>query len=268
MREEKGCLAVSCSITTSGCSDSVIKQWERLFGEPFVSLIREWLTRFCAEHDKDIEQVLPVWIDAFKGIDLEVLERLFRRAQRESKFFPKIAEILGFLQKAEEIAVPQAAEEAWQYALKLRREEWNPDLPSRLAAILRGLPERFQVACRASGVFRDFESLEALHTWAKKPFIETFMDYVKTERDQFLLAEGNKVKCLLAASPLKSLPPPRERSVAHKVAPAELAARPDVVPSSMRKVVAAKHVNTSEQLKEQAAAILKRFPQPSKSCVA
>jgi hypothetical protein len=59
------------------------------------------------------------------------------------------------------------------------------------------LSERVQQAARAAGVFGDFESLEALHTWAKRRFIESFIAYGELERDEFLLPDG-EIKNLLS----------------------------------------------------------------------
>jgi hypothetical protein len=62
-------------------------------------------------------------------MDAAILERLFRRALKTCKFFPKVSEILEPLATAEENAAPQAAEEAWEIVLDVRRRYWNPDIP-------------------------------------------------------------------------------------------------------------------------------------------
>jgi hypothetical protein len=158
--------------------------------------------------DKDIAPVLPLWLETFGGIDPAVLDRLFNRALKTCRFFPKIAEILEPLQKAEETAVPQAAENAWEQVLDLRRLYWNPDIPGELSHRLAQLPERVQQAARAAGVFREFESVEGLHVWAKKRFIESFIAYGELERDQFLLPNGQIKNLLADLGQAKALPGP------------------------------------------------------------
>lgn len=173
-------------------------------------LIREWLFRFGVEHKEDVAPRLPLWLEQFGGIEPATLRRLFERAKRTCKFFPKIAEILEPLQGAEKKAAPAAAEEAWERVLDIRRVYWNPDIPGPFDRAVAKLPERIKQAARASGVFRDHESLEALHVWAKKKFVESFVAYGELQQDQFLLPDG-EIKDLLAQwAETKALPaPPR-----------------------------------------------------------
>src|SRR5260370_42023539 len=83
-------------------------------------LIREWVSRFGVEHKEDVAPKLPLWLEAFGGMDAAILERLFHRALRTCKFFPKISEILEPLASAEANAAPEAAEEAWRRVLEIR----------------------------------------------------------------------------------------------------------------------------------------------------
>jgi hypothetical protein len=179
------------------------------------ALIREWLFRFGVEHKEDVAPRLPLWSEAFAGIDAAILERLFSRALKTCKFFPKVSEILDPLESAEKAAAPEAAEEAWSRVSEIRRVHWNPDIhrrdpniPTPFERATAALSERVQQAARAAGVFRDFESVEALHTWAKKRFIESFIVWGEVEQDKFLLPDG-EVKSLLAGfAKLKALPAP------------------------------------------------------------
>lgn len=138
-----------------------------------------------------------------------ILESLFKRAMQTCKFFPKVSEILEPVRHAEETATPQAANEAWEMVLTLRREHYNPDFPQHLAARLRALPERVQAACRASGVFREFTGEEfakgGLHTWCKKAFLESFARYGETEQNQFLLPPGDIRDMLAELAESKSI---------------------------------------------------------------
>jgi hypothetical protein len=172
--------------------------------------IRQWLFRFGVEHKEDIAPRLPLWLEAFDGMDPVILESLFKRALKTCRFFPKIAEILEPIHKAEETAVPRAAEEAWQHVWDIRRLYYNPDMPQALSWHLGQLSERVQQAARAAGVFRDFESVEALHTWAKKRFIESFIAWGEVEQDKFLLPDGEIKNLLAGVAKLKALPAPSQ----------------------------------------------------------
>lgn len=175
-------------------------------------LIREWLFRFGVEHKEDVAPKHPLWLEAFGGMNAAILERLFSRALRTCKFFPKVSEILEPLANAEANAAPEAAEEAWACVLEIRRVHWNPDIPGPFHRALAGLSDRVRQAARAAGVFRDFTAEEfengALHTWAKKRFVESFCGYGELEQDQFLLPDGEIKRLLADAARLKALPSP------------------------------------------------------------
>ncbi len=173
-------------------------------------LIREWLFRFGVEHKEDVAPKLPLWLEAFGGMDASILERLFSRALRTCKFFPRVSEILEPLESAEKKAAPEAAAEAWEMVLDIRRRYWNPDIPGPLNRATARLSERVRQAARASGVFRDFESVDALHTWAKKRFVESFAAYGDLERDGFLLPEGEIKSLISGFAQSKMLPAPVE----------------------------------------------------------
>ena len=141
-----------------------------------------------------------------------ILESLFRRALKTCKFFPKVAEILEPLENAEKNAAPEAAEKAWQIVLDIRRCHWNPDMPAPFNRAVAKLSDRVRQATRAAGVFRDFESVEALHTWAKKRFVESFVAYGELEQDKFLLPEGELKNLIGDIAESKALPALSEES--------------------------------------------------------
>jgi len=172
------------------------------------ALIREWLFRFGVEHKEDVAPRLPLWLEAFGGMDAQTLESLFRKALKTCKFFPKVAEILEHVSKAESNATNEAAEQAWQRVLDIRRVHYNPDVPQHLAKVLARLPERIRQATRAAGVFREHESVESLHVWAKKRFVESFVAWGEREQNQFLLPDGEIKNLLAEFSTTKALPAP------------------------------------------------------------
>ncbi len=144
-------------------------------------------------------------------MDAAILDRLFRRALRRCKFFPKVSEILEPLATAEANAAPEAAEKAWTLVYEIRRAHWNPDIPGPFNRAVSRLSERVRQAARAAGLFREFTAAEfengALHTWAKKRFVESFIRYGELEQDGFLLPDGEIKKLLAGVAELKALPP-------------------------------------------------------------
>jgi len=75
----------------------------------------------------------------------------------------------------------------------------------------RGTPElspRIERAARAAGVFRDHETVEALHVWAKKKFIESFTRSDEAGESQNLLTDGEIRNLLAEFAQAKTLPAP------------------------------------------------------------
>ena len=68
------------------------------------------------------------------------------------------------------------------------------------------LSERVQQACRAAGVFRDYESADQLHIWGKKNFIESFISWGELQRDKYLLPDGEIKNLLTRSAQTKALP--------------------------------------------------------------
>jgi hypothetical protein len=185
--------------------------------KPSDSLIREWLFRFGVEHKEDVAPRVPLWLEAFGAMDPEILESLFKRALRNCKFFPKISEILEPVENVEKAAAPEAAEEAWQQVLEIRRLHWNPDIgrrdpriPTPFERATADLSERISQAARAAGIWRDFDSVADLHTWAKKRFIESFIAWGEVEQNKFLLPDGEIKNLISGVAKLKALPAPSQ----------------------------------------------------------
>jgi hypothetical protein len=169
-------------------------------------LIKEWLFRFGIEHKEDVAPRLPLWLEAFGGMEPEKLQILFVRAIQNIKFFPKISEILQPCDVASTAYADEQAERAWQKILEYRRRFWNPDMPGGFSSSAPQLSDRMQTAARASGVFRDFDTLEALHTWAKKAFIESYQRYGELKQDEYLLPPGEIKNLISELARKKSFP--------------------------------------------------------------
>jgi hypothetical protein len=161
------------------------------------SLIREWLFRFGVEHNVEVAPRLPLWLEAFGGIEPATLERLFRQAIKTCKFFPKVSDVL---QPIEDSPIARAEAEAkWSRVLDYVRVYYSPDLPG---GISRGAPhvtERTMTAIRAAGglVWLNECSREQL-VWAKKGFCESYVSWKTLERDQYLLPDDSPLKALFS----------------------------------------------------------------------
>jgi hypothetical protein len=173
-------------------------------------LAREWVITFAELYRVSLKERGPrfvdLWVAAVSDLDPAVLDAACKRTMQTCKFFPTPADIRGHIDHTEETATSQAAEIGWQRVMKIRRVDWNPDIPASLQRALAKLSERVQQAARAAGVFRDFESTEELHVWAKKRFIESFIAYGELERDEFLLPDGEIKNLLSEFAQTKMLP--------------------------------------------------------------
>ena len=205
--------------------------------ESKAALIREWIVKFALNAGQPLDAEAQaiyeaLWIEGFADLPVRVLEAAFRKTLRACKFWPlKIADIREHVSHAEENAGNAAAEKAWQTVLDLRRLYWNPDMPGGFVRGMPRLDERTQQAVRAAGVFRDHDSVEALHVLAKKRFVESFIAWGELEKDEFLLPEGEVKNLLADVAQAKALPAPetyetmRARGLAYaqrlKASPAE-----------------------------------------------
>lgn len=179
-------------------------------------LVSEWVAKLAvnagAALDAKTQAVYcSIWLEGLSDLTPDVLLAAFRKVLKEAVYpWPiKVADIRKHVTRAESNASADAAERAWQHVLDIRRRYWNPDIPAPLHRALAALPERVRQAARASGVFRDFTEYEyahgALHTWAKKQFLESFAAYGEREQDAFLLPDG-EIKNLLTEAAGKLLP--------------------------------------------------------------
>lgn len=156
-----------------------------------------------------------LWCESLE-LPTNVLDAAFRKAIRSCRFWPvKIADILEHVDHAKETAAFEAAGRAWERVLELRRRFWNPDMPGGFSRGMPKLSPRIERACRAAGVFRGHESVEALHVWTKKKFIESFLRCDETGETQNLLSDGETKNLLTSAAQTKALPAPDSYEDAH-----------------------------------------------------
>lgn len=132
-----------------------------------------------------------IWIEGLGDLSPQILRAAFQKTLRECVYWPvKVADIRRHITVAESKAANEAAEAAWAHLLDVRRVYWNPDIPGPFDRAVASLSDRMRQAARAAGVFSEFDSVEALHVWAKKRFVESFVAYGELKRDEFLLPDG------------------------------------------------------------------------------
>lgn len=176
------------------------------------SLIEEWIVRLAinagAALDAQTQAVYrSLWVDGLADLPINVLNSAFVRTLQTCCYWPvKVADIRKHVIHAKENAQHESAEAAWQHILDLRRRYWNPDMLGGFSRDMPKLSDHLSQAARASGIFRDFESVEALHVWAKKTFIESFLRYEEMQQNKFLLPDGAVKDAIDKLAKVKSLP--------------------------------------------------------------
>jgi len=172
--------------------------------------------RFALNADKELDATAvgvyeSLWSEAFSDLSDSCLSAAFQKTLQTAQFWPvKVADVRKHVTHAVSNATGEAAEKAWERVLEIRRVHWNPDIPGPFDRAIAWLSERVRQAARAAGVFRDFTAEEyengALHTWAKKRFVESFNAWGEREQDKFLLPEGETRKLLIEFAETKGLP--------------------------------------------------------------
>ena len=140
-------------------------------------------------------------------MDAETLNKLFRRAMRTCKFFPRVAEILEPIESSP--LGQQEAELKWTRVLDYCRVFVTPDLP--VPSYAPKITEQTMTAIRAAGGLHWIQSCPSDDlVWAKKAFIQSYTAWAILKRDEYLLPEG-PVKSLIAnAAETKALPEPKQ----------------------------------------------------------
>lgn len=202
--------------------DSIQRNGQNETSETPDSLIRKWIVVLAEtfqfelpESNPGVPSLADAWVLALSDRTAQQLNAAFQKLLKSwkpdfGKKFPCPADLIGLISKVESTATGEAADKAWQRILEIRRVHWNPDIPGPFDRALAGLSERVRQAARAAGVWRDFTAEEyesgALHTWAKKRFIESFTAWGELQQDQFLLPDGEVKNLLTEFAKTKALP--------------------------------------------------------------
>lgn len=165
--------------------------------------IREFLVKAGEVYSKQITAPLvSIWLEALAGYRVEVLETLFRQVFRNCKFFPTPADVLEPVKKAEEGSAPLEAELKWGNVLAYANST-SPDIPERNRP---KISERTQAAIRAAGGIawiRDCSRDDLV--WAKKSFVQAYVQWDAIAKGAFALPEG-EIQKLFTQTAEKLLP--------------------------------------------------------------
>jgi hypothetical protein len=165
--------------------------------------IRQFLVKAGEIYSKQITAPLvSIWLEALAGYRVEVLESLFGQAFRNCKFFPTPADVLEPVKKAEEGSAPLEAELKWANVLAYANST-SPDIPERNRP---KISERTQAAIRAAGGIawiRDCSRDDLV--WAKKAFVQTYVQWDAVAKAAFALPEG-EIQKLFAQTAERLLP--------------------------------------------------------------
>ena len=177
---------------------------------PKDSLINEWLSRFAVNagtplDDKTRAIYRSMWRDGFADVEADRLKAAFVACLRSHTFktIPTIGDVRQHLSQAESNASESEAAQKWDtvlaYALSLS-PDYSPKNP-------RPISERTQRAINAAGGLTFIRECDAAAlTWARKRFLESYVQWGQLEQDKYLLPDG-ELKTLLAATAQKLLPP-------------------------------------------------------------
>jgi hypothetical protein len=142
--------------------------------------------------------MVKLWLNVFADVPPHQVEAAFDKAERQLKFWPSAAEVLGFISTVENKMGQEQAEQKWQQVRDYIRICYSPDIPPRDHDLEDGrkqnaprITERTQRAINAAGGLAylsdcDRESLQ----WAKKKFIEEYIRWGELKKDENLLPTG------------------------------------------------------------------------------
>lgn len=178
--------------------NSLERTYER---QDSATVIRQWLVTFGELTGRQITSALvQIWIKELSNLPPGLIDRLFQRHMKTSRFFPMPGDITGQMQETKKKETSELAEIGWQKALDHAREWTHPDMKFSRAP---KLDEKIDRAARAAGGFLWIRECptEDLQ-WARKRFIEAYERLESLEGEQFLI-ENSEIKNLFAEAARK-----------------------------------------------------------------
>jgi hypothetical protein len=160
-------------------------------------MVRQRVIRLAALIRKDgapyplTPALVNIWVDVFVRAQIapERIEAAFDKAERQLKFWPAPAEILGLITMAKDNGAEEASLK-FQWVRDYIRLHYHPDLSVRSGP---PIPERMRRAINAAGgmVYLSECSKENL-VFARKRFVESWLRWDELEQDEYLLPEKTR----------------------------------------------------------------------------
>ena len=139
-------------------------------------MVRQWLVKCGEIYGREItEPLVSLWVTELSSVSANIVDQLFRKHLRTSRFFPVPADILQPLAHTAELHRQDGAENDWHRVLDYVREWVHPDIVFSRTPML---PEKLDRCARAAG---GLQYLRACPTeeliWRKKQFLEAYERY-------------------------------------------------------------------------------------------
>lgn len=144
------------------------------------------------------ENLTQIWIEQLRDIPVQVLERALDQTLKtwRSGFLPTPGNVRGLIENTNSAGLELEAQEGWRKLLAWIERWWHPDL-----GIIRGAPDlqpNVQHAVRAAGGVRHLAGCSQNELqWARKRFIEDFIQVRELNKSEYLLTD-RKTKEIVA----------------------------------------------------------------------
>lgn len=217
------------SIQTSALA-TISEQPEFLIEE----VVRQRLVRLAELIRKDgapyplTAALVNVWVDVFARANVEPrqVESAFDRAERNCRFWPSPAEVLGLTDEARTNAVEEKAALKWLEVRDYIRNNYSPDIPASCPTcelaeqgkatrckyhttprITRRISERTRRAVNAAGGIPYLSECTGDDlVFARKRFIESYIRWEELQQDEYLLPAGEVRDLINECAENKQLP--------------------------------------------------------------
>ena len=181
-------------------------------GSSTEGLVRQRVIRLAELIRKDgapyrlTSALVNIWVDVFVRAHVapERIGAAFDMAEKQLKFWPTPAEVLGFISIAEDNAAEEKAAQKWNEVRQYIREDYHPDLKNHSG---RPISERTRRAIKAAGGLAYLSECVADNlVFARKRFIESYLRWDELEQGKFLLPEGEVKRVLSEAAERLNIP--------------------------------------------------------------
>ena len=172
-------------------------------GSSIEELVRQRVIRLAELIRKDgaayplTPALVNLWVDVFVRAQIapERIEGAFDKAEKQRKFWPTPAEVLGFISNAEDHSAEERAAQKWSEVLRYSRQDYHPDLRNHRG---RPISDRTRRAIAAAGGLAYLSECTGDDlVFARKRFIEAYLRWDELKQNEFLLPSG-EVRNLLA----------------------------------------------------------------------